>query len=67
MSARTDNMDAQPIPGEACTELGFERSPALRIPRLGSAGRRHCWVIKHGATVALVVALASAVVWGWAR
>lgn len=69
MSARPEHMDAQPIPGEACTELGFERSPAPRIPRarLGGVGRRQCWLIKHGGTVALVVALVGAAVWGWAR
>ena len=58
------------FPAEASTDLGFERSPAPRIPRrsrMGSVGRRQCWLIKHGSTVALVVALVGAVVWGWAR
>jgi hypothetical protein len=43
---------------------------APRIPRrerMGSVGRRQCWLILHGATVALVVALVVAVVWGWAQ
>lgn len=35
--------------------------------RLGSVGRRQCWLIKHGGTVALVIALVGAVVWGWVR
>lgn len=55
------------FPAEASTELGAERSPAPRIPRrsrMGSVGRRQCWLIRHGATVALVVALVGAVVWG---
>lgn len=72
MNARPEHMDAQPTPGEACTDLGFERSPAPRIPRarMGSVGRRQCWLIKHGTALTLgtlVVALVGAVVWGWAR
>jgi hypothetical protein len=61
------------FPAEASTELGAERSPAPRIPRrsrMGSVGRRQCWLIKHGAALTLgtlVVALAGAAVMGWAR
>jgi hypothetical protein len=66
MSARPEHMDAQPIPGEACTELGFERSPAPRIPRLGAAGRRHCWVIKHQAWITAAAAMAAFALLVWA-
>lgn len=48
----------------ACTELGADQP---RRARLGGVGRRQCWLIKHGGTVALVVALVGAAVLGWVR
>jgi hypothetical protein len=58
------------MPAEASTELGFERSPAPRIPRrerMGSVGRRQCWLIKHGAVVTAAIALGSFALIGWLR
>lgn len=52
------------IPAEACTELGADQP---RRARLGGVGRRQCWLIKHGGTVALVIALVGAAVLGWVR
>lgn len=53
---------APPMPAEAATEVGADHG---RRKRLGHAGRRHCWLVKHQAGVASVVAFLAlaAILW----
>lgn len=53
--------------GSACSEFLADTAPRIPRRRLGSVGRRQCWLIKHGATVTLVIALGGFAVLGWLR